>query len=60
MNGGTRLGLPMVKAITEAHGGTIAVVSHAGQGTRLELRFDGLVPFPDVAETGTRLAEPVA
>ena len=60
MNGGTGLGLPMVKAITEAHGGTIAVISRPGRGTRLELRFDGLVPFPDAAETAMGLAEPVA
>ncbi|MFQ5890076.1 MAG: ATP-binding protein [Gemmatimonadota bacterium] len=36
-NGGAGLGLPIAKAIVEAHGGTIEVRSRAGEGTRVEL-----------------------
>ena len=46
-NGGTGLGLPMVKAIVEAHQGTVSVVSAVGQGTTFELHFPGV----DVAES---------
>jgi two-component system OmpR family sensor kinase len=40
-NGGTGLGLPLVKAIAEAHGGTVAVWSEPGKGTTFRLRLNG-------------------
>jgi signal transduction histidine kinase len=32
--GGTGLGLPITKGLIEAHGGTLTIESHSGQGTR--------------------------
>jgi two-component system OmpR family sensor kinase len=39
--GGTGLGMPIVKAIVEAHGGSIAVASTPGKGTSVRLRLPG-------------------
>jgi signal transduction histidine kinase len=36
---GTGLGLPLVKAIMERHGGTIEIVSEVGAGTRVRVTF---------------------
>ena len=36
---GTGLGLPIVKQIVEQHGGTIAIASDVGQGTRVTIRL---------------------
>ncbi len=41
---GTGLGLPIVKAIAEAHGGSIALVSHPAGGATFELRLPGFRP----------------
>lgn len=38
-SGGTGLGLPTVRKIIEAHGGTIACQSEPGQGTRFQIRL---------------------
>ena len=43
-NGGTGLGLPVVKAIAEAHGGTVTVSSERGKGTTFRLRLNGSRP----------------
>jgi signal transduction histidine kinase len=45
-HGGTGLGLPIVKAIVEAHGGTVHVRSRVGQGTTFSLRIPGFRSEP--------------
>lgn len=46
---GTGLGLALVKAAVEAHGGSVAVESQPGQGSRFTLQF----PNKEVAHNGT-------
>jgi signal transduction histidine kinase len=41
--GGTGLGLPIVKAILAAHGGSVAVTSCPGEGTVVRMRLPGYV-----------------
>ena len=48
-SGGTGLGLPIVKAIVEAHGGTASVISTPGEGTTVCLRLPGYVAAADAA-----------
>ena len=36
---GTGLGLPLTRALVEMHGGTLAIESEKGQGTRVTIRF---------------------
>ncbi len=38
---GTGLGLALVKSIVDLHGGSVAVASELGQGTRVTLKFPG-------------------
>ena len=45
-HGGTGLGLPIVKAIVEAHGGTVQVRSEVGHGTTFSLRIPGFRSEP--------------
>lgn len=41
---GTGLGLPLVKAMTEAHGGRMVIRSRPGEGTRVEVWLPDLPP----------------
>jgi|SRR3954447_9623275 len=43
---GTGLGLPIVQAIAEAHGGSVALVSGSSRGATFELRLPGFRPAP--------------
>jgi signal transduction histidine kinase len=47
-NGGTGLGLSITKAIVEAHGGSISVVSDEGDGATFRIRLDGFRAGPSV------------
>jgi two-component system cell cycle sensor histidine kinase PleC len=38
-NGGTGLGLTLVRALTELHGGMCTIESDVGKGTRVEVRL---------------------
>ena len=42
--GGPRLGLPIIKEIAEAHGGTISVTSQVDKGSVFTLRLSALSP----------------
>jgi signal transduction histidine kinase len=56
---GTGLGLPIVKAITEAHGGTVMVTSRPGHGSTFRLRIGpARAPCPTAALSGTGSASP--
>ncbi|MCK6449479.1 MAG: ATP-binding protein [Alphaproteobacteria bacterium] len=57
---GTGLGLPIVKALTELHGGSLAIESKLGVGTTVRLRLPArrLVQAEKAAATPTRLSVP--
>jgi signal transduction histidine kinase len=59
---GTGLGLPMVRAIAQAHGGTTELVDDPGGWTTFELRLACFEPAPHATSNGhrTHRAEPVA
>jgi signal transduction histidine kinase len=44
---GLGLGLSLVKAIVEAHGGRVDVVSHPGEGARFTLHLPAVSPAPE-------------
>jgi two-component system, OmpR family, heavy metal sensor histidine kinase CusS len=43
LSGGLGLGLAIVRSIVKVHGGTMGIVSDAGQGTRVTLVFPGAI-----------------
>jgi two-component system OmpR family sensor kinase len=53
---GTGLGLPIARALVEAHGGTIAIASAAGKGTTVTVRLPGIraaaAAYADVLAAG--------
>ena len=50
--GGAGLGLPIAKALVEAHGGRIGVVSALGHGSTFSLRFPDAPPPERLARPG--------
>jgi signal transduction histidine kinase len=53
-SGGTGLGLAMVKAIVEAHGGSVSVDSAPGGGSTFRMRIPGFAPAYTVGVAKTR------
>jgi signal transduction histidine kinase len=54
---GTGLGLSLVMAFTELHGGTLSIESALGQGTTATVPFSGRPHPPSAPEAGCRLTE---
>jgi len=50
---GTGLGLPLAKALTEAHGGVFTITSEIGLGTRIKLAFPADRTMPSSAPVAT-------
>ena len=48
---GAGLGLPIAKAVANAHGGEVRLHSRPGRGTRVSLLFPGYSPVPISGET---------
>jgi signal transduction histidine kinase len=59
--GGLGLGLAIVQAIVNAHGGSVAIASTLGAGTTVTLRLPGASPpARRQAQPNARPSEPVA
>ena len=58
-SGGSGLGLAIVRAITEAHGGRVAVGHRPGRGTRIELELPGFTALRSRKQSAA-LAGPAA
>src|SRR5260221_13649467 len=56
-NGGAGLGLAIVSAIVEAHGGTVAVETAPGAGARFIVRLPVSVPAAAASEPSTKEPE---
>jgi signal transduction histidine kinase len=50
--GGTGLGLATTRKIVEAHGGTIALQSEVGRGTKISITLPETAPAPEAGEPG--------
>jgi hypothetical protein len=49
---GTGLGLSLVRALAQLHGGDMALESRLGEGTAVTIRFPAALDVPTVAEQG--------
>ena len=55
---GTGLGLALVRAIVDAHGGTVRATSEPGKGATFELRVPRIMPPARTGDTGTHRIAP--
>ncbi len=53
--GGTGLGLPLCRALMEAHGGTLEIISRSGEGTTVTLRFPASRAVPGTSTAPSEL-----
>jgi two-component system OmpR family sensor kinase len=52
VSGGAGLGLPIVRAIADAHGGTVAILHRREHGAAVRIELPGLTPRPPAPAAG--------